>query len=156
MLYQVATSSLMPAEIASPLRDTLRRKNTNILMAEVNGVDTQQQLVLMGNNAPIHYDYLILATGAMNNYFAHPEWERLAPGMKSLDDAVAMKKSLLTAVEAAEREPDEQKRQALLTVVLVGGGPTGVELAAMLTDLKHGIRRYNYQRVHEEDVRILL
>lgn len=156
MLYQVATSTLTPADIASPLRDILRQENADVLMAEVTGVDTQHQLVLMGNNTPIHYDYLILATGATSNYFGHPEWEKLAPGMKSLDDAMTIKNAVLSAVEAAEREPDEEKRKASLTVVLVGGGATGVELAAMLAEHKRALRLYNFQHVRMEDVRIVL
>jgi NADH dehydrogenase len=156
MLYQVATSSLTPADIASPLRDIVRQKNANILMAEVTDVDTQHQLVLMGNNTPVHYDYLILATGANSNYFGHPEWENIAPGMKSLDDALAIKNALLTAVEAAELEPDEERRKALLTVVLVGGGATGVELAAMLSEHKSILSRYDFQHIRARDVRIVL
>jgi NADH dehydrogenase len=156
MLYQVATSALTPADIASPLRDILRQKNTNILMAEVTGVDTQHQLVLMGNNTSVHYDYLILATGASSNYFGHPEWENIAPGMKSLDDAMTIKNTILSAVEAAEREPDEERRKALLTAVLVGGGATGVELAAMLAEHKRVLRRYRFQNARMKDVRIVL
>ncbi len=161
MLYQVATSALMPADIAAPIREVLRhQKNTNILMAEVTGVDTQHQLVLMGNNPSVHYDYLILATGASTNYFGHPEWENIAPGMKSLDDAMTIKNDIVSAVEAAEREPDEQRRKALSTIVLVGGGATGVELAAMLTEHAHAVRRllrrYDFQHVRIEDVRIVL
>lgn len=156
MLYQVATLALMPADITSPLRSLLRHKNTNILMAEITGVDTQHALVLMGNNTSIHYDYLILATGANSNYFGHPEWENIAPGMKSLNDAMTIKNALLSAVEAAELEPDETRRKALLTVVLVGGGATGVELAAMLVEHKRGLRQFNLQRVQVKDVRIVL
>jgi len=125
-------------------------------MAEVTGVDTQHALVLMGNNTSVHYDYLILATGANSNYFGHPEWENVAPGMKSLNDAMTIKNALLSAVEAAELEPDETRRKALLTVVLVGGGATGVELAAMLVEHKRGLRRSNLQRVQVKDVRIVL
>jgi NADH:ubiquinone reductase (H+-translocating) len=157
MLYQVATTALMPADIAAPLRDILRRqKNTDIVMAEVTGVDTEQQLVLMGDNPPVHYDYLILATGASTNYFRHPEWENIAPGMKSLDDAVTIKNTVWSTLEAAEREPDEEKRKALLTLVLVGGGATGVELAAMFTEHKHMLSHTNFRHVRLRDIRIIL
>jgi NADH dehydrogenase len=156
MLYQVATLALTPGDIASPLRTILRQKNTNIVMAEVTGVDTQHGLVLMENNTSVHYDYLILATGASTNYFGHPEWENIAPGMKSLNDAVTIKNALLSAIETAEVELDEEKRKALLTVVLVGGGATGVELAAMLVEHKRGLRKYNLQRVQAKDARIVL
>ncbi len=157
MLYQVATTTLAPGDIATPIRDILQGQvNTNVVMAEVSGVDTQQQLVLLGKHDPIHYDYLILATGAATNYFGHPEWERIAPGMKSLDDAMRLKNDLLSALEAAEREPDEQKRKALLTLVLVGAGPTGVELAAMLVESIRRFKRRNFQRVNARDIRIVL
>jgi NADH:ubiquinone reductase (H+-translocating) len=157
MLYQVATTMLAPGDVATPIRDILRtQENATVLMAEVTGVDTHQQLVLMGENAPIHYDYLILATGAGTNYFGHLEWERIAPGMKTLDDAITLKNDILSALEAAEREPDEEKRKPLLTLVLVGGGPTGVELAAMLVESIRRFRRRNFQRVNARDIRIVL
>jgi NADH:quinone reductase (non-electrogenic) len=112
--------------------------------------------VLLRDAPPVHYDYLVLATGVSTNYFGHPEWERLAPGMKSLDDAMTLKNDLLTALEAAEREPDEERRKALLTLVLVGGGPTGVELAAMLVENIRRFRQRNFKRAHARDIRIVL
>jgi NADH dehydrogenase len=157
MLYQVASSALSPADIASPIRDILsHQQNTTVLMAEVTGVETEQQRVLLKNNTSVHYDYLILATGAGNNYFGHPDWANIAPGMKTLDDAVLIKNTLFSALEAAEREPDEEKRKALLTLVLVGGGPTGCELAAMLAEhrRRHGQLHFHYVKM--KHVRILL
>jgi NADH:ubiquinone reductase (H+-translocating) len=127
-----------------------------VVMAEVTGVDTQQQLVLLENAPPVPYDYLVLATGVSTNYFGHPEWERIAPGMKSLDDAMTIKNGLLSSLEAAEREPDEEKRKALLTLVLVGGGPTGVELAAMVVENIRRFGRRNFKRAHPKDIRIVL
>lgn len=155
MLYQVATTALAPTDIASPLRGLLRRENTDFLMAEVTGVDTQQQLVWMKDDQSVHYDYLILATGANTNYFNHPEWEELARSMKTLDDAVTIKNATMLALEAAEREPDEEKRKALLTVVLVGGGPTGCELAAMMAEHRRGFKAH-FQHVSPKDIRIVL
>ncbi|HEY7414884.1 MAG TPA: NAD(P)/FAD-dependent oxidoreductase, partial [Ktedonobacteraceae bacterium] len=156
MLYQVATATLMPNDIASPLREILRHKNTHILLAEVTGVDTQQQLVLLENDTSVPYDYLILATGARNNYFDHPEWANIAPGMKTLDDALLIKMGLLSTLEAAEQEPDNEKRKAMLTAVLIGGGPTGCELAAMLAENKRQLMKSNFQRVSMQNVRIVL
>jgi NADH:ubiquinone reductase (H+-translocating) len=135
MLYQVATAGLAPSDIANPLRAVLEKQaNTGVLMAEVTGIDREQQQVLLGEKQTLHYDYLIVATGATSNYFGHPEWEKLAPGLKSVNDALAIRRQILSAFEAAEREPDEQKRKALLTFVLVGGGPTGIELSG---DFRH-------------------
>lgn len=112
MLYQVATANLSPADIAIPIRSVLAsQQNTGVLMAEVTGVDTQEQQVLLGDRQSIHYDYLIIATGATSNYFGHPQWQQLAPGMKSLDDALTVRRVVLSAFEAAEREPDEAKRK---------------------------------------------
>ena len=137
MLYQVATAGLSPADIASPVRQVLQHQsNTEVLMAEVTGVHVDEQRVLMGNQS-ISYDYLILATGATSNYFGHDEWRKLAPSLKSIDDAIVVRDKVLSAFEAAEREPDEEKRKALLTFVLVGGGPTGVELAGAVAELTH-------------------
>ncbi len=158
MLYQVATSGLVPADIAAPIRDTLHkyRKNTTVLLEEVTGVDTQQQLVFMQNLPPLHYDYLILATGASSNYFGHPEWEPNSPGMKTLADGLEVQQTILGAFEEAEKEPDEKKRKALLTFVFVGGGPTGVELAAASALHINHILKGNFQRIGPGDARLIL
>lgn len=158
MLYQVATSGLSPAEIAAPIRHTLYKykKNTTVLMSEVTGVDAQQRLVFMRDQPPLHYDYLILATGASSNYFGHPEWECISPGMKTLADALEIQQTILGAFEEAEKEPDEQKRKRLLTFVFVGGGPTGVELAAASVMHINHILRGNFQRIGPGDARLIL
>jgi NADH:ubiquinone reductase (H+-translocating) len=157
MLYQVATANLSPADIAIPIRSVLTsQQNTGVLMAEVTGVDTQEQQVLLGDRQSIHYDYLIIATGATSNYFGHPEWQQLAPGMKSLDDALTVRRVVLSAFEAAEREPDEAKRKALLTFVLVGGGPTGVELAGAIAELARKALRGNFRHIDPNMTRIVL
>src|SRR5215471_15704531 len=135
LLYWVATAGLSPADISSPIRSILRRqKNTDVVMAEVTGVDLEQQRVLMGERA-VPYDYLVLATGAHDNYFGHPEWERYAPGLKSIVDATSIRRKILLAFEAAEREPDPRKVKWLLTFVLVGAGPTGVEMSGAIAEL---------------------
>ena len=158
MLYQVSTSGLSPAEIAVPIRHTLYtyKKNTTVLMSEVTGVDAQQQLVFMRDHPPLHYDYLILATGASSNYFGHPEWACISPGMKTLEDALEVQQTILGAFEQAEEEPDEQKRKRLLTFVFVGGGPTGVELAAASVMHINHILRGNFQRIGPGDARLTL
>ncbi len=158
MLYQVATSGLAPADIAAPIRDSLHKhkENTTVLLEEVTGVDTQQQLVLMQNLPPLHYDYLILATGASSNYFGHPEWESIAPGMKNLFDGLEVQQTILGAFEEAEKEPDEQERKRLLTFVFIGAGPTGVELAAASAVHINHILTGNFQRIGPGDARLVL
>ncbi len=156
MLYQVATAGLSPADIATPIRAILGpQQNTAVLMAEVTGVDLQEQQVLLDKQA-IHYDYLIIATGATSNYFGHPQWQQLAPGMKTLDDALNVRRVVLSAFEAAERETDAEKQQALLTFVLVGGGPTGVELAGAIAELAHETLKGNFRHISPTKARIVL
>jgi NADH dehydrogenase len=157
MLYQVATAGLSPADISTPIRHILRHQhNTGVLQAEVTGVDTEQQEVLLDGNQSLHYDYLIIATGATSNYFGHEEWKKLAPGMKTIDEAVTVRRVVLSAFEAAEREPDEQKRKALLTFVLVGGGPTGVELAGAIAELAHKALIGDFRHIDPKTTRIVL
>src|SRR5258708_2610028 len=135
LLYWAATAGLSPADITSPVRGILRKqKNTEVLMAEVTGVDLEQQRVLMGERS-VPYDYLVLATGAHDNYFGHPEWENNAPGLKSVVDAISIRRKILLAFEAAEMETDPEKIKELLTFVLVGAGPTGVEMAGAISEL---------------------
>ena len=157
MLYQVATANLSPSDIAIPIRAMLAEQhNTGVLMAEVTGIDTQGQQVLMGDNYSIHYDYLVIATGATSNYFGHPQWQQYAPGMKTLSDAINVRRVVLSAFEAAECEPDENKRRALLTFVLVGGGPTGVELAGAMAELAHQSMQGNFRHINPGMTRIIL
>jgi NADH dehydrogenase/putative oxidoreductase len=140
LLYQVATASLSPADIATPIRGMFRdQHNVRVLLNEVTGVDSQAQQVLMGDTR-IHYDYLVLATGARHSYFGRDEWEPFAPGLKQIDDATAVRRRLLLAFEQAENTNDPAERQRLLTFVIVGGGPTGVELAGAIAELaRHGM-----------------
>jgi NADH dehydrogenase len=157
MLYQVATAGLSPADIASPIRAILEgQRNTGVLMVEVTGLDVQKQQVLMEDQQTLHYDYLILATGATSNYFGHPEWQHIAPGLKSVNDALTVRRTVLSAFEAAEREPDEQKRRALLTFVLVGGGPTGVELAGAIAELARQSLKGDFRHIDPSMTRIVL
>ncbi len=135
LLYQVATAALAPTEIASPIRSILRhRQNTSVLLAEACAVDVAEHRVIL-QDGEIPYDYLILAPGALHSYFGHPQWEAYAPGLKDLDDAAAIRRRMLLAFEAAEREADIARRRVLLTFVIVGGGPTGVELAGAISEI---------------------
>ncbi len=156
LLYQVATAGLSPADISAPIRGVLRKqKNTEVLMAEVAGIDTQEQWVLLGDRS-VAYDYLVIATGAHHNYFGHDEWARYAPGLKSLEDATALRRKVLAAFEQAEMEPDDEKRKALLTFVLVGGGPTGVEMAGAIAELAHKALASDFRHINPRSANIVL
>jgi NADH dehydrogenase FAD-containing subunit len=161
LLYQVATSVLTPAQIGSVLRELLgRQRNTTVLMGEVTGVDTEQRCVLASSadrlDVPIPYDYLILATGARHSYFGHEAFEQFAPGLKSLADAVAIRNRILQAFEQAEAEENPSRHRDLLTFVLVGAGPTGVELAAALAVLVRSSLRTEFRRIDPLAARIVL
>jgi len=156
LLYQVATADLSPADISAPIRSILKRqKNTSVMLAEVTGVDVQQQRVLMHERS-LPYDYLIIATGAHHSYFGHDAWEPFAPGLKSIDDAALLRRKILLAFEEAEIEPDPEKRQALQTFVLVGAGPTGVEMAGAIAELAHKTLAADFRHIDPKAARILL
>jgi len=156
LLYWVATAGLSPADISSPIRSILhRQKNTEVMMAEVTGIDLEQQRVLMGEHA-LSYDYLVLATGAHDNYFGHPEWEHYAPGLKSITDAISIRRTILLAFEAAEIESDPRKIQSLLTFVLVGAGPTGVEMSGAIAELAHKALASDFRHIDTKSARIIL
>ena len=156
LLYWVATAGLSPADISSPIRSILKRqKNTTVYLAEVTGVDVEQQRVQMGEHS-VPYDYLVLATGAHDNYFGHPEWERDAPGLKSIVDATSIRRKILLAFEAAELESDPAKIRELLTFVLVGAGPTGVELAGAIAELAHKALTRDFRHIDTRMTRIVL
>jgi NADH dehydrogenase len=156
LLYQVATGGLSPANIAAPLRAVLwRQKNTRVLLGEVVGFDLEGRRVLLADgNEP--YDSLIVAAGTRHHYFGHPEWECYAPGLKTIEDATTMRRRILSAFERAERTNDPEERQALLTFVVVGGGPTGVELAGTLSDVARATLRGNFRSINPASARILL
>jgi NADH dehydrogenase len=143
LLYQVATAGLSPGEIAEPLRAILRKyRNVEVLLAEVTHLDVDDRHVMLDDGTQLGYDYLVLATGARHSYFAHPEWEPTAPGLKSLADALEIRRRILLAFERAERERDPATREALVTFVIVGGGPTGVELAGAIAEIaRHTVSR---------------
>ena len=135
LLYQVATAGLSPGEIAAPIRWILRtRRNVEVLMAEVQDFDLSRRVVKLPD-AEIGYDYLIVASGASHAYFGHDEWEPLAPGLKTIEDAVEIRRRVLLAFELAERQANDEKEQVQLNFVVVGGGPTGVELAGTLAEI---------------------
>src|SRR5437588_796572 len=157
LLYQVATAVLSPAEIAAPIRSVLRKqKNTEVLLGEVMGVDTQAQRVLLDDDQYVPYDYLILATGARDSYFGHNDWAQCAPGLKSIVQATAIRRKILQAFEMAERETDPEKRKALLTFVLVGAGPTGVEMAGAIGDRAHKTLVSDFRHINPKEARIVL
>ncbi len=156
LLYWVATAGLSPADICSPIRGILRnQKNAEVFMEEVTGVDVQEQRVLMGERS-VPYDYLVLATGAHDNYFGHPEWEKFAPGLKTIEDARALRRKILLAFEAAEIETDPEKVKTLLTFVLVGAGPTGVEMAGAIAELAHKALASDFRHIDTRMTRIIL
>lgn len=157
LLYQVATAELSPADIAAPIRHVLRRqKNTTMLLDEVVGVDVAGRRVLTRDGSQVRYDYLVLATGAVYNYFGHGNWPEVAPSLKSIDDATAIRRRVLLAFEKAETMEDEVVRRRLLTFVLVGGGPTGVEMAGALAELARSVLAEDFRRINPRSARILL
>ena len=157
MLYQVATGALSPGEIAQPLRSVLRRqRNTTVILGEAVGLDPERREVLMGDGGPIGYDTLIVATGAHHTYFGHDDWAAVAPGLKTIEDATEIRRRILLAFEAAEREHDAELREAWMTFVLVGGGPTGVELAGSLGEIARDTLKRDFRAIHPPDTRIVL
>jgi NADH:ubiquinone reductase (H+-translocating) len=161
LLYQVATSVLTPAQIGSPIRNILRKQqNTTVILGEVTGVNKEEKYVLVNSadraSVQLHYDFLILATGATHSYFGHNEFERFAPGLKSLADAVAIRNKILAAFEQAEAEEDPTRHRDLLTFVLVGAGPTGVEMASAIAVLVRSTLKSEFRRVNPECARIVL
>jgi NADH dehydrogenase len=157
LLYQVATAALSPADIAEPIRAVLRRQqNVTVLLDEVIGIDAAARRVKTRSGAGPTYDYLILATGSQYNYFGHDDWPRLAPGLKSVDDATLIRRRLLLAFEQAESIPDPAIQRRLLTFVLVGAGPTGVEMAGALAELAHATLSRDFRHINPQTAHILL
>jgi NADH dehydrogenase len=157
LLYQVATTSLATSEIAWPIRHLLRKsKDVTTLLANVTGVDRAGKRVLLEDGSSVGYDTLVLATGARHAYFGHDEWEPFAPGLKTLEDATTIRRRILLAFEQAERETDPARRQALLTLVIIGGGPTGVELAGTIAELAHDTLRGEFRTIDTGQARVVL
>jgi NADH dehydrogenase len=156
LLYQVATAALSPGDIAWPTRSIFRRlKNVNVLMANINGVDTVARTVSDGT-AVIPYDYLIIATGATHSYFGHDEWSQFAPALKTIDDALKIRERLLLAFEQAELSTDPEQRRRCMTTVIVGGGATGVEMAGAIAELAHRTLLGEFRQIEPEKTRIVL
>lgn len=157
LLYQVATASLATSEIAWPIRSIFRdRRDITTILGEVVGVDVPARRVLLEDGTPVCYDTLVLATGARHAYFGHDEWEPFAPGLKTIEDATLIRRRILLAFERAEREPDPVRRAALLTFVVVGGGPTGVELAGTIAELARVTLPREFRNIDTNTARILL
>ncbi|CUS03820.2 NADH dehydrogenase, FAD-containing subunit [Candidatus Promineifilum breve] len=158
LLYQVATGGLSPEDIASPLRSVLKnQKNARVLSGQVIDIDPQRQVVILEDGHEVAYDALIIATGASHHYFGRDaEWEAHAPGLKTIEDAIKIRRRVLLAFEAAERERDPDRRRALLTFVIVGGGPTGVELAGALGELAQHTMREEFRSIDTTEARINL
>ncbi len=156
LLYQVATGGLSPANIASPLRSILRRqRNCQVLLGAVTGFDAARRRVLL-RDGELEYDTLVVAAGARSNYFGHDEWEEIAPGLKTLEDATAIRRRVYTAFERAERRPHHTSIGAWLTFVVIGAGPTGVELSGALAEISRDTMRHDFRHINPADARILL
>ncbi len=156
LLYQVATAALSPGDIAYPIRSILRRqKNARVLLAEAVAVDAASRELVLADGR-IGYDFLVLATGAAHSYFGHPDWERHAPGLKTLEDAIGIRGRILLAFEKAERETDPRKRRLLLTFALVGGGPTGAELAGAIGEISRHVLASDFRAIDPREARIVL
>jgi NADH dehydrogenase len=156
LLYQVATGWLSPANIAATLRATLKRqKNTHVLLAEAVGIDVDHRCVLLDSGS-LKYDTLIVATGSRHHYFGNEHWETLAPGLKTIEDATEIRRRIFSAFEAAEQETDTEELNALLTFVIVGGGPTGVELAGALGEIANDTLKHDFRNIDPSKARILL
>ena len=160
LLYQMATGVLAEGDIAPPIRDILRNQpNTTVILGEVVGIDIEARSLVvdtLGRNSEVTYDSLIVATGAQQSYFGHPEYAQYAPGMKTIDDALELRGRIFGAFELAEGEPDPEVRRAWLTFVIVGAGPTGVELAGQVAELAHRSLRDNFRRIDPADARVVL
>src|SRR5213595_2573505 len=156
LLYQIATAALSPADIAAPIRGILGRcKNTEVILGEVKSVNVETRTVNTGER-DISYDYLILATGARHSYFGHDEWEKLAPGLKSLEDAIEIRRRLLLAFEYAEKITDEAVKKAAMTFVIIGGGPTGVEMAGAIAEIARYTLAKDFRHIDPSQARVIL
>ena len=156
LLYQVATAALSPADIAAPVRAILSKcENMEVILAEVQSIDVNARKVKMVDGE-LDYDYLILATGARHSYFGHPEWEKLAPGLKSLEDAVEIRRRILMAFEYAEKISDEAARKAAMTFVIIGGGPTGVEMAGAIAEIARYTLAKDFRHIDPSQARVVL
>src|SRR5688572_19740530 len=157
LLYQVAMAGLAPGEVAVPIRGVLRlQQNVRVLLSDVTHIDLEQRLVESREAPPLEYDYLVLAPGAENSYFGHDDWQLAAPGLKDIDDALEIRRRVLLAFEAAERETDPLVQRRHLTFVVIGGGPTGVELAGAIAELATFVLARDFRAIHSDATRVIL
>jgi NADH dehydrogenase len=157
LLYQVATGGLSPGDIASPLRAVLKhQKNTRVLLGDVTDIDPDTQEVVLKRGEKVPYDSLIIATGGAHHYFGNDDWEKFAPSIKTVEDALEVRRRIFLAFEAAEKETDPDKRQALMTFLVAGGGPTGVELAGALADLAYSTLKRDFRTIDTHETKIIL
>ena len=157
LLYQVATAALTPDDIAEPIRHVLSRQaNARVLMAEAAAVEPEARRLRLGNGLALDYDYLVVAAGATHSYFGNDQWERHAPGLKTIEDALEIRSRVFLAFEAAERETDPERRREWLTFVIVGAGPTGVELAGTLGEIARDTLEGDFRSIDPSESRILL
>ena len=157
LLYQVATAALSPADIAAPVRGVLSEcKNVEVMLAEVQSIEVDTKKVKLNDGNEVEYNYLIVATGARHSYFGHPEWEKLAPGLKSLEDAVEIRRRILMAFEYAEGASDEAARKAAMTFAIVGGGPTGVEMAGAIAEIARYTLAKDFRHIDPSQARVIL
>ncbi len=157
LLYQVATAALSPADIAEPIRRILsRHSNVDVVLGEVTGIDTEGRTVRLADGGVVGYDWLVLATGSTFNYFGHDEWASLAPGLKTLEDARRIRTRLLSAFEKAEMSEDPEHRKALMTIAVIGGGPTGVEMAGSVAELARHTLARDFRRIDPRSARVVL
>ena len=158
LLYQVATAALSPADIAQPIRSVLRgQPNVDVVLADVDAIDVAAKEIVLDEDAGrLPYDYLILAAGANHAYFGHDEWAPNAPGLKTLEDALDIRRRILMSFEEAEREPDPARRKALMTFVVVGGGPTGVEMAGAIAEIARFSLARDFRHIDTRDAKVIL
>ncbi|CCD84867.1 Putative NADH dehydrogenase protein [Bradyrhizobium sp. ORS 285] len=157
LLYQVATAALSPADVAWPIRAILAdQANVTVIMAEVDRVDIGRRVVVTSDGPDLPFDYLVLATGVTTSYFNHPEWARFAPGLKTIEDATRIRAQILTCFERAERTDDEALRQKLMTFVIVGGGPTGVEMAGSIADIARNVLAGDFRNIDPQSATVVL
>ena len=157
LLYQVAVAALSPADIAVPIRAILKKKkNIKVLMAEVKDIDLKKSVITLEDKKKIRFDDLIIATGARHSYFKKPQWEKFAPGLKTLNDALGIREKILISFEKAELSQDLEKRKNLLTFIVVGGGPTGVEMAGAIAEISKKTLKENFHSINPNDARVIL
>jgi len=157
LLYQVATGSLAPGEVAAPIRGILgRQKNTRVLLGDVEDIDPVAKHVLLADGASFEYDFLIVAAGSQTSYYGHDEWQQWAPGLKSVEEATTLRHKILYAFEIAERMPDPAQRRAWLTFTIIGAGPTGVELGGAIAEISQQTLKHDFRSINPEDAQIIL